>query len=149
MRIIASIIIAVVVSTLGFTAQPAAADDYRPVCVQDTDGLWFAYVIESQADLDWIGDRRVEPFPNSAVGCAAYGPQKTAPTIPQSDCEPVVRVVEVVVEKPVEVVKYVDRVVETSSTQTVVDTHAVEQLQRKVDRQQRVIAKLRTKLQRR
>jgi hypothetical protein len=138
MKTIATAVLATVLSATGLVAVTAttAAADYRQVCVEGPTG-WFAYTIESEADLAAIEGLRVEPFPNSAVGCEAYGPLAPAPVIPDATCEPevVTRVVRVEVPGPVQVI-------ETSSTQTVTDPALVA----KVERQARKISRLQAKI---
>ena len=132
------------------TAAPADATDYRQVCVEGPTG-WFAYTIETPEEEAAVAGLRIEPFPNSAVGCAAYGPLAPAPTIPAAEpaCEPVVvtRVVRVPVkvERIVEVPVEVERIVEVSSVQTV-ESPA---LLRRVERQAATIARLKARLARR
>ena len=123
---------------------PAHADTYQQLCVQNSDGTWFAYVVETPEDEAAIAGLRTEPFPNTAHGCASYGPLasgpvvQTAPAVESATCEPIVKYVEV----PVEVVRYG----ETSSTQTIVDTERVDELTAKTKRQRATIKRLRAKL---
>lgn len=136
---------------LAGAAAPAAAVEHgqtpAQLCVEDTDGLWFAYQAETAEDWTWIGQRRVESFPNTVHGCASFGPLKTAPALPAADtCDPVEVPVEVVrrvvrvqaVEVPVEVVRTVEVPVEVVR----VDTRLVDKLRAKVQRQRQRIAKL-------
>lgn len=148
MNRIARIVLAALIG-VGILAVPAHADGTRQeVCVEGPTG-WYAFAIETDEDRAAVAGLRVEPFPNSIAGCAAYGPLAPAPQLPPAPepCTPV-EVVKVV-KVPVEVIRYVDRVIETSSVQTVEDTHRVTQLQEQVTRQQALIQKLRAKLARR
>lgn len=93
-KILSASVLAIAVSTSSFAVAPAFADTYVQVCVENHDGTWFPYVIESQDDLDYIGDRNYETFPNTPGGCSGYGPVVGAsPDSHETECEP--KVVEV------------------------------------------------------